>query len=112
MGDSVLAVVDVAKSFGPTHALRGVSLDVRPGEIHALVGENGAGKSTLMKILSGAQAAGIGQAAGVGAVVLTHIPPWHESGRVLAEAKPHFDGPVSLAAPGAAWEISGFRLSS
>ena len=62
--------------------------------------------------LSGAQAAAMGQAARVRAVVLTHIPPWHESGRVLAEAKPHFDGPVSLAAPGAAWEISGFRLSS
>jgi ribonuclease BN (tRNA processing enzyme) len=62
--------------------------------------------------LSGAQAAAMGQAARVRAVVLTHIPPWHESGRVLAEAKPHFDGPVSLASPGAVWEISGFRLSS
>ena len=62
--------------------------------------------------LSGAQAAAMGQAARVRAIVLTHIPPWHESERVLAEAKPHFDGPVSLAAPGAVWEISGFRLSS
>lgn len=56
--------------------------------------------------LSGAQAGAIGQAARVRAVVLTHIPPWHEPERVLAEAKPHFDGPVSLATPGAVWEIT------
>ena len=55
--------------------------------------------------LSGAQAAAIGQDAGVGAIVLTHIPPWHEPDRVLAEATPHFDGPVSLAKSGAAWDI-------
>lgn len=45
---------NVSKSFSGVPALRNVSLRVRPGEIHALVGENGAGKSTLMKILSGA----------------------------------------------------------
>ena len=43
----------ISKSFRAVQALRDVSLRVRPGEIHALVGENGAGKSTLMKILSG-----------------------------------------------------------
>ncbi len=45
---------NISKSFGGIHALKEVSLKVKAGEIHALVGENGAGKSTLMKILSGA----------------------------------------------------------
>jgi len=49
----VLRVRGVSKSFGGAAALKGVDLDLYPGEIHALMGMNGAGKSTLVQILSG-----------------------------------------------------------
>ena len=55
-----LRLSGIWKSFGATQALRGVSLELAPGEVHALIGENGAGTSTLMKILSGAHAADAG----------------------------------------------------
>src|SRR5215218_7658601 len=51
--DSVLRAENISKSFGPIEVLSGLSLDLKPGEVHAVIGEYGAGKSTLMRILSG-----------------------------------------------------------
>ncbi|CNB76896.1 D-xylose ABC transporter ATP-binding protein [Yersinia pseudotuberculosis] len=53
MTDIVLAVTEITKSFGNVNALKNVSLNIRKGRVHTLLGENGAGKSTLMKILAG-----------------------------------------------------------
>ena len=49
----LLKMKNITKRFGKVTALKDVNLEVKEGEVHALVGENGAGKSTLMNVLSG-----------------------------------------------------------
>ncbi|MGW9229496.1 sugar ABC transporter ATP-binding protein [Pseudorhizobium sp. NPDC055634] len=72
---AILAARGLSKSFGPVEVLHDVTLSVRPGEVHAIIGENGAGKSTLMKILAG------------------HEPPTR--GEILVDDRPVvFAGPV------------------
>jgi ribose transport system ATP-binding protein len=78
----ILEMKGISKSFGANRALKDVSITVRSGEIHALMGENGAGKSTLMKILSGAYQADPG-------------------GTILIDGRPvSIDGPLAARALG------------
>ncbi len=77
MSASLVEVEQVSKAYGGVQALSEVSLTIRAGETHALVGENGAGKSTLIKILSGA------------------VSP--DSGRVLVHGVPLAPGDVTGA---------------
>ena len=56
LDDAVLSARNIAKSYGNTHALKGVNFDIHRGKVTTLFGENGAGKSTLMKILAGVEA--------------------------------------------------------
>ncbi len=71
---ALLTATGITKSYAGVQALKGVSLALRAGEVHALLGENGAGKSTLIKIITGAVTADAGTLTIDGAGVTHHTP--------------------------------------
>lgn len=80
-GHTILEVKNIYKSFGVVHALTDVSITLRAGEIHCVVGENGAGKSTLMNLIMG-----------------IYLP---ESGGISVEGeKVHFSNPIDAIKKG------------
>jgi rhamnose transport system ATP-binding protein len=80
----LLSAASITKAFAGVRALKGVSFDLGPGEVHALVGENGAGKSTLIKIITGAEAPDRGE-------LVVH-------GRVVAQMDPGLSRALGIAA--------------
>ncbi len=68
----LLEMRGIRKAFGGSQALAGVDLGVRPGEIHALLGENGAGKSTLIQVLAGVTRADAGEVRLLGRAAFVH----------------------------------------
>jgi rhamnose transport system ATP-binding protein len=76
----LLKVDSITNSFGAVQALKGVSFDLRAGEVHALIGENGAGKTTLIKIITGALQ-----------------PDWSDSGALFINGQRMVENSPSLA---------------
>lgn len=72
--DILLKVTGVTKAFGGVRALKGVSFELRAGEVHGLIGENGAGKSTLIKVITGAHQADEGSLEVNGKIVSENDP--------------------------------------
>lgn len=86
---SAIAVHGLRKSFGTTHALDGLDLDVSPGEIHGFLGPNGAGKSTTIRILLGLLRSDGGEATVLGE------DPWHDT-ETLHRRIAYVPGDVSI----------------
>ncbi|RFB79036.1 sugar ABC transporter ATP-binding protein [Methylovirgula sp. 4M-Z18] len=71
---AVVRLTDISKSFSGITVLRDINFDVRPGEVHALLGENGAGKSTLIKVIAGVHRPNSGTLEVAGEEVVFHSP--------------------------------------
>lgn len=95
--EQLVVLEDIWKSYGGIAVLKGVNLDLKAGEIHALLGGNGAGKSTLMKILTGVASSGDGKIFVRGEQV-THLTPRtaHAHGIYLVPQEPELFGNLSV----------------
>jgi ABC-type sugar transport system ATPase subunit len=94
----ILKIDRVSKSYGTVQALSGVSLDVFPGEVLALIGENGAGKSTFLRLLQGEHQPDTGQFTVDGEIVrLTGPAHARKLGIRVVHQEPEINGGVSVA---------------
>jgi ABC-type sugar transport system ATPase subunit len=93
-----LSAAAIRKAFGPVLALDGVGLELRAGEIHAVMGENGSGKSTLLSILSGVQAPDAGTMT-IGEETFTALDPRlaHRLGVALVPQEPQLAPALTVA---------------
>src|SRR5829696_7804736 len=84
MAQALLTAENITKSYAGVHALRDASLELRAGEVHALVGENGAGKSTLIKVLTGAVITDSGEVSLDGTKIIENSPSISKSHGIAA----------------------------
>ena len=69
-----LSIRGLSKSFGPARIITDVTLDIAPGERHAIIGPNGAGKSTLLRIMAGVDQDYIGEARPQPGIQVGYLP--------------------------------------
>ena len=98
MGEVILTMKGIDKTFPGVHALVHVDFEVRSGEVHALMGENGAGKSTLMKVLTGIYTKDAGAITFEGKEVEFHNPrEAQQAGIVIVHQELNMMGHLTVA---------------
>ena len=78
---------DINLSFGKIHVLKGINLEIEPGEFFAFLGPSGCGKTTLIRLIAGFESAQTGQVI-IGGKEVSYLPPWQRNlGMVLGSSK-------------------------